>query len=125
MRRLRLALCGSMALSELERKRVERVLAPFMQKRRPPAHIRSELDLGYRISGQSVEIFEVRPHWSDSSQKLEHSVAKATYVRSRSIWRVYWLRADLKWHLYEPAPAVGALEAFLTLVDEDEHSCFF
>ena len=84
-----------MALSELVRKRVERALAAFMQKRRPPAHIRSELDLGYRIARQSVEVFEIRPQWNDSSQKLERSVAKATYVRSRSIWKVYWLRADL------------------------------
>jgi hypothetical protein len=57
--------------------------------RRPPAHIRNELDLGYRISGQSVEIFEVRPQWDDPSQKMERPVAKATFVKTRNCWKIF------------------------------------
>ncbi len=50
--------------------------------------------------------------------------AKATYFTNREIWRVYWLRADLKWHAYEPTPVVATLEKFLALVSEDKHECF-
>jgi hypothetical protein len=115
-----------MAFSELEMARVRKALDAFMVKRRPPAHIRPELDLGSRISGQSVEIFEVRPVWRGRpGEKMEHPAAKATFVRSRGAWRVFWMRRDLEWHGYEPAPEVESIEAFCVLVDEDAHSCFF
>lgn len=115
-----------MALSELETKRVEKAMATFMTKRRPPAQIRSELDLAYRISGQSVEIFEIRPRWRGApGETIEQPVAKATYVRTRRSWRVFWMRADLRWHAYSPVPIVATVEEFLMLVDRDEHACFF
>jgi hypothetical protein len=114
-----------MPLSELERKRAEKAIGAFMQKRRPPPHIRPKLDFGYRIKGQSVELFEIRPVWDKPEEKMEHPFAKATYVRETALWKVYWLRADLKWHRYEPIPSVGTLEKFLELVHEDKHACFF
>jgi hypothetical protein len=114
-----------MAFSELELKRYERDLTRFMERRRPPAHIRPELDLGYRFDGQSVEIFEIRPDWKDRTIKGETPVAKATYVRTKNHWRVFWMRRDLKWHGYEPNQEVRSLEEFLAVVDRDDHCCFF
>ena len=114
-----------MALSEFEIKKIEKQVRAFVEMRRPPPHIRSELDLGFRVKGQSVEIFEVRPHWRQPEEKIEHSVAKAIYVKTRHIWKVYWQRADLKWHGYEPNPQVETLEEFLAVVDRDEYGCFF
>jgi hypothetical protein len=114
-----------MALSEFETKKLERTVSAFIERRRPPAHIRPELDLGFRVSGQSVEIFEVRPVWREPSKKMQHPVAKATYIKSRAVWKVYWMRADLKWHSYPPTPTVGTVEKFLSLVEEDKHACFF
>jgi hypothetical protein len=90
-----------MSLSELDLKRCERVLARFMEKRRPPAHIR------------------------DQVTKRESPFAKATYVRTRNLWRVFWMRRDLKWHGYEPTPEVRTLEEFVDVVDRDEWACFF
>ena len=52
-------------------------------------------------------------------------MAKATYVKADAVWRVFWQRRDLKWHRYHPAPEVDSLEAFLQLVNEDEHGCFW
>ena len=114
-----------MALSEFEQKRCERIVGAFIEKRRPPAHIRPKLDLGFRVTGQSVEIFEIRPQWDKPEVKRQHSVAKATFVKSENVWRVFWQRHDLKWHRYEPAPVVESLEAFVTLVNEDKHACFW
>ncbi|MGH8502553.1 MAG: DUF3024 domain-containing protein [Gammaproteobacteria bacterium] len=84
----------SVALTDLERKRCERDLAKFMERRRPPPHIRSELDIGYRISGHSVEIFEIRPDWQNPKETMEHPVAKATFMRTKNRWRVFWMRRD-------------------------------
>ena len=72
-----------MALSEFELKRTEKLLADFIQKRRPPPHVRSEVDLAFRITGQSIEIFEVRADWKDASRKLENPIAKAMYNKSK------------------------------------------
>lgn len=114
-----------MALSEFEAKRVEKAVLAFLEKRRPPPHIRPKLDFGYRINGQSVELFEIRPRWNKPSEKREHPFAKATYVKTTGTWKVFWRRADLKWHGYDPAPQVGSVEKFLDIVGEDKHACFF
>jgi len=37
-------------------------------------------------------------------------VAKTTYVKKSGLWKVYWQRADMKWHSYDPMPEVGSLE---------------
>jgi hypothetical protein len=112
-------------LSEFETKKAEKAVLAFLAKRCPPPHIRPKLDIGFRFSGQSLEIFEIRPRWDRPDEKMEHAVAKATYVKTKGVWNVFWQRADLKWHRYDPAPQVGSLEKFLALVDEDKHACFF
>ena len=114
-----------MALNDIERKRIEKVVDAFVQKRRPSPYIRPKLDICFRVAGQSVEIFEIRPRWNKPDVKIEESVAKATFVRSKSQWRIYWKRADLKWHAYEPLPVVDSLEKFLAAVEKDEYSCFW
>jgi len=115
-----------MGLSEFEAARVNKVVGGFVEGRRPPAHIRPKLDIGFRLRGQSVELFEIRPVWRGASgEKREHAFAKATYVRTRRRWRVFWLRRDLKWHSYEPSPEVATIEEFVALVQEDAYACFF
>jgi hypothetical protein len=114
-----------MALTELEIKRVEKTVEKFLEKHRPKPHIRPKLDYGYRIEGQSVELFEIRPVWNNPKEIRHHTFAKATFVRTTATWRVFWQRADLKWHSYEPAPQVGTVEKFLEIVGEDKHACFF
>jgi hypothetical protein len=115
-----------MALAEIELARVRRAMDAFMQRRRPPPHIRPKLDFGFRVTGQSVEIFEIRPVWrGPADEKRESPVAKATYVKTRGVWRVFWQRRDLKWHSYDPKPEVKSVEEFASLVSEDVHACFF
>lgn len=114
-----------MTLSEFEKKKCAKLVGEFVEKHRPPPHIRKQLDLGFRVKGQSVEIFEIRPMWRQPDKITEIPVAKATYVKTQRIWKVYWQRADLKWHRYEPDPEVGSLEEFLDIVDCDEYACFF
>ena len=115
-----------MALNDLELARVKKVVGAFIERRRPPAHLRSKVDLGFKVSGQSVVIFEVRPVWRGRpGEKHEHGAAKATYVKSTNHWKVFWLRRDLKWHGYEPALCVKAIEDFVALVDADANACFF
>jgi Protein of unknown function (DUF3024) len=120
-----------MALTHIELKRCEKALGAFLEKRRPPPPIRDRLDVGYKIDGQSIELFEVRPDWQDwqdwqdKSKRSQSPAAKATYVRTQKVWKAYWMRRDLKWHGYEPFPETKLIEAFLAVVDRDEYGCFF
>ena len=114
-----------MTLSEFEIKKVKNAAEAFLSVKRPPPHIRKQLDIGYRIDDQSVEIFEVRPDWRDESVILEYPIAKATYVKTRKAWKIFWQRADLKWHSYEPVATVKSIEEFFDAVVDDPHGCFW
>jgi hypothetical protein len=115
-----------MAISEFEAKRCEQIVQRYLDRRRPPPHIRSEVDLGCRVIEQSVEMFEIRQVWrGEPGEKMELPFAKATYVKSKAVWKIYWQRADLKWHRYEPNSEVKKLESFLAVVEKDEYGCFY
>ena len=114
-----------MAMSEFEIKRCEKLVGQYIESRRPPMDIRNELDLTFRIEKQSVLLIEIRPGWQNSDTKIETPIAKATYVMSKKIWKVYWMRADMKWHGYEPNAEVRSIEAFLKVVEDDEFGCFW
>ncbi|WP_016988113.1 DUF3024 domain-containing protein [Flavobacterium sp. ACAM 123] len=92
---------------------------------RPGEESRAQLDIGYRIEKQSVIIFEVRPDWIDPKKKVENNVAKATFVKKNNHWKVYWQRADLKWHSYTPKPILENLLDFIRLIEKDEYGCFW
>ncbi len=111
-------------MSVLNVGRIHRVVGAFIGKRRPPARLRSQVDYTFRFQNRSVELIEVRPPYFKSDSDTESPFAKATHVKSRGIWKVYWMRANLKWYPYEPH-AVRSLAAFLRLVDEDSNGCFF
>ncbi|MGR9073938.1 MAG: DUF3024 domain-containing protein [Gammaproteobacteria bacterium] len=114
-----------MSFSEFEIKRYNKLAGDYVESRRPPSHVRPQLDLGYRLKGQSVEIFEKRPRWDNPQEEIEEAVAKATYVKRQNLWKVYCQRQDLKWHRYDPVPEVQTFDEFLALVEDDRFGCFF
>ncbi|MCL9777627.1 DUF3024 domain-containing protein [Vibrio methylphosphonaticus] len=114
-----------MAFSEIEQKRHEKAVEVYLDSRRPPIEIRNQLDLGYRIDGQSIEIFEVRPKWNNPSEQMESPIAKVRFNKSGNEWKIYWMRSDLKWHLYEPTPTVNSLEVFFEVLNADVYGSFW
>jgi hypothetical protein len=81
-----------MALSEFEIKKIQKVVGQYIEKHRPPAEMGNEVDLSFRILGQSVEIFEIRALWNDPKEKIEEPVAKATYVKAQQKQRYKGLK---------------------------------
>ena len=104
---------------------INSAMEDFLTKRRPPEEIRDRLDLAWRIERQSVVIYSIRPLWRHENQKIEEPVAKATYISKTNRWKIYWMRADLKWHAYPPHPEAVFFDEFLVVVDEDENCCFW
>jgi hypothetical protein len=99
--------------------RCRKIMEGYLSKKRPPPHIRPQLDIDFRISSQSVEIFEIRPAWNSPDEKMENAVARTTYIRTRDCWKIFWMRKDLKWHGYEPDVYVRTLEEALQVIDTD------
>lgn len=57
-------------------------------------------------------------------EEIMHTpVAKITYVRTQEVWKIYWMRQDLKRHGCEPLPEVLTIEEFLAEVDADPYNC--
>ena len=97
----------------------------FLSRMRPPEHLRPKVDIAYKIEGSNIFIFEIRPQWNNEHIILEHPIAKATFVKTKNHWKVFWLRADLKWHSYPPKPIVKTVAEFTKLVEEDKNHCFW
>jgi hypothetical protein len=114
-----------MAFTDIERARNLSALNWFLERRRPPEHIRAQLDIGYVINGHTADIVEFRPDWRDTTVIRQTPVARVRFVRTRSRWCLYWMRQDLKWHLYEPGAFHASLKSALESIDNDEYSCFF
>jgi hypothetical protein len=114
-----------MAFNDIERARNLAALKAFLERKRPPPHIRSQLDFGYAVVGQTVDVFEIRPDWQDPTITHHRPFARMRFVRSSNEWRLYWVRKDLKWHAYEPSPLHVSLQSALDAVTADDHCCFF
>lgn len=114
-----------MALDPLQTLDVIEAMENYLSRERPPEEIRKKLDFGYKIENQSIFILEIRPQWNNPNIIHECPVAKATFVKSKNKWKVFWMRGDLKWHSYSPKPTVKSVRDFTKLVEEDEYHCFW
>ena len=114
-----------MAVTSLQVLDIIEVMEAFLERKRPPEHIRPKLDIGYKIEVQRIIIHEIRPSWNDASKVIYPEIAKATFVKSKNHWKVFWLRSDLKWYAYDPKPTVKTLKDFVSLVEENKHGCFW
>ena len=102
----------------------EKLIERYIENKRPPLELRDQVDLGYTYEDHVVELFEIRPQWNDDTKKIKSSFAKSKYVKSKKIWKVYWMRASGKWQLYEPGE-VKNLSEFLAIVEADKLGCFW
>lgn len=111
-----------MAFNDLEFHTVNKEVKQFVDSIRPPIHIRNEVDIVYTIIDQTIDIGEKRHLWNGKSGEVYISPsARIKYVRSTNLWKLYWMRRDLKWHLYFTG---GTLTELLEVVRNDAH-CFF
>lgn len=112
-----------MALTELEIRRTGKVMNDFVNRKRPPMHVRDQVDFKWKLEGQSVYLVEIRRLMD--GELNERSFAKATWIRTQAVWKIYWQRADLKWHSYEPVAAAKSIQGFCDAVEADPYGCFW
>lgn len=114
-----------MPLDAIKTLEIVEALENFLDRRRPPVEMREKLDLGYAIEGQSVRIFEIRPMWHNPSEKMESAIAKFTYFKAKNHWKIFWMRANMKWYGYDPHLFAGTIHECLSIVEADVHGCFW
>lgn len=113
-----------MPFSDLERKRIEQTVDDFCDKR-SPVQLKDKLRLVYAVKGHEVVISERRPRWDNQTEWTETPVAKLKFIRSAGKWRLYWMRADLKWHEYPGLSSSPRLDDLVREIDADPLACFF
>lgn len=113
-----------MAFSQIELKRIERTVGELCRKR-SPMHLRDKVRLEYSVKGHDVVIYERRPRWNNPQEWMESPVAKLKFVRSANKWRLYWQRADLKWHEYPDRSTSEDIADLVREIDADPLCCFF
>jgi hypothetical protein len=114
-----------MAFDELTLQRIDRCVGGLCRNRTNPS-IADQLRFEYEVSGHAVSVYEVRPDWQDPSQETKMGIARFRFIKSRSEWRLYWMRRDLKWHLYDPDVSINRrLEPLVAVVEKDQWRAFF
>jgi hypothetical protein len=113
-----------MAFSELDLKRIDKLVGGLCRRRTHPQRA-DELRFIYEVAGHNVILSEERPDWRDSNEQISRPFAKLRFVRTTGLWSLYWMRADSKWHRYEPAAATPDLAALLDVIDGDQYCAFF
>ncbi len=113
-----------MAFSEFELKYIENTVGTLCRKR-SPVHLRDKLRIVYVVKGHDVSMYEERPRWDNPRERTTSGIAKFKYIKKQKLWKLYWMRADLKWHLYGAFPESRRLEELVTEVDKDPHGAFF
>jgi hypothetical protein len=114
-----------MAFSELELKRIDASVGDLCRRISLPEHA-DLLRFACDIEGHAVSIIEERPPWRGGPGPwTRHGIARFRFFRSRGVWQPYWMRADLKWHLYEPVAPTRNLERLVKVVEQDQYGAFF
>ena len=114
----------NMSFSDFELIEIKDKMDQYINKIRPEEKMRPELDIFYKIDKQSVEIYEIRQLPGHKRQSMSQ-IAKATYIRTGKLWYIFWMRADEKWHKYEPVKEVKSIDEFIKVVEEDIYGCFW
>jgi len=96
-----------------------------MCQRRSPPHLADQLKTVYLVTNNSVEVYEHRPRWNNPEEWIDEGIAKFLYSRTGKKWKLYWMRKDLKWHLYEPLSESTRIETLVEEVDSDPYGAFW
>lgn len=113
-----------MAFTESERKEFKCLVSELIENRKEQA-IKNGFDLGYKFNNQSIELFEIHPSNYNEQGFFNLSVAKLTYIRTKDIWKIFWMRGSLKWQGYRRNPEVKKLNEALFIISEDEDRLFW
>jgi hypothetical protein len=113
-----------MSFNEFELKYIETVIGKLC-KRRSPGHLRDQLRFVFVVKEHDVTVYEERPRLNNPREWTTSGIAKFKYSRKQNVWKLYWMRQNLMWHLYGPLPESIRIDRLVAEVDKDPHGAFF
>jgi hypothetical protein len=102
---------------------VEHYIKTWVEKNRPPVEVRNELDLTYDYNDGIFILSEIRELFDGA--KIKSPCAKATLVKKNNTWKLYWMRSNMKWYLFETEVELNTIFDVLNEIEKDEYGCFF
>lgn len=111
-----------MALPEIDVARIQRWC-----RARVPQAVRDEVRVEADLADRHVTIVECRPPWG-ADPGLEWTrfpIARLRYTTATKRWSLYWRDRNLRFHVYDQAPATGTVEELLAEVDRDPTAIFW
>lgn len=104
----------------------ESTIKNFVESMKPEdPEVRKKLDFGYSYDGKIIEIYEIRPRWDKPEENQTIPFVKIRHYRTKNIWKLYWMRGNLKWELYDPFPSSSHLNKIFEIIQEDKFGCFY
>lgn len=103
----------------------ENIIKAHVEAIRPPVELRDKIDTGYSFEKNTLIVFEKTPYYLDESKIIETPVIKARYVKTQRVWKLYWMRGNLKWYPYEPFPEAKDIDTIFRVLKEDANNCFY
>lgn len=113
-----------MALSEFEKKRIEKIFTDYCEKKVPP-HVRDKIRIEFQIRGDEVKLFECRPPWRREGDWTASKIARFKKDPKTETWLLYWADRNGKWLTYPPLPYHRDIEKLLAEVEKNENGAFW
>lgn len=113
-----------MALPELTKQQIEKVLSEYCEKR-VPLYARDQVRVGFRFWGNSATIFEERPAFGYPETWVKIPVAQFRFDVESKEWTLYWPDRNSRWHIYYDTEPTTDFDTLLQEVEEDPTSIFW
>ncbi len=114
----------SVALSEFEQKRIEKLLSAYCDGKVPP-HLRDQIRIEFRIRGNEASLFESRPHFRGTGEWFSVKIARFRKDPQTETWQLHWADRNSRWRSYEPLPYHRDMEELLDEVKRDATGVFW
>jgi hypothetical protein len=113
-----------MPLSELEKKRIEKLFTDYCAKK-IPVQYHNELRVEFEIKGNEVYLLECRSPWRGEGDWTRMKVARFKKDPKTETWLLYWADRNSKWRQYPPMPFHARIEKLLDEVEKNENGAFW
>ena len=115
-----------MTLSKADRRDIEVLLTAYCD-RRVPEHVRNQVNVDFRIRGQTVTLLERRPPLRVTGRKEWTEIVVAQFRRDSDSgqWRLYCADRNSRWHAYQGVRPTKTLSPLLAEVDRDPSGIFW
>ena len=106
------------------RKKVEKEIETYCEKR-VPQEVRGQVQLAYKIRGNSIILFEKRPHYIEKQNIIEEPIAKIKYLSESNEWQLYYQNRNLRWSEYWDLGPEKNITILIQEIDTDPTGIFW